>query len=516
MEEIEMCYDSTTTDTTEKRRISTSPTQSPNTKRRQISVVSDTQLVNVFPSNDDETLDDVSSNDDETSEEVSSNVVHDGSDVYESIIDYLVLDTDIENIACKIKSGSVLGNILEDLLKSVRQHRGSLHEDCEEHFKLVNMAWEDNELISLLLKEKYMICDIETYYDESNKQLRESLTPLIKDDSPMKDILRESRLSSVRGALALLIGYFSARNMTLGFDDIMGRRGAVGIYTVRYSYSQDDIKVEPTSASEGGAFMKPPSSYTLQELLPDTSLISELRNDESFNNAAQEIQCDSEVAMFADDVVTCISCRETPKYQPRKVFLFWRDKSLMHLRRALKKSTNLRNIFKILSDGSQMLRLKERLDRIRRDSFLKSKDFDESDFALKMRVALSILIGYWSAYDVAQLALHILYFQYENPTKADLLKDLSDVEVICYFVDSYNDLEGLKNVLASKYAKDSLEFTSRVVEIEHHQKLKVAEAARDRGYDNREALITAILKKGRCIAMHVPWFSFTRGMSSDV
>ncbi|KAL3648909.1 hypothetical protein CASFOL_005312 [Castilleja foliolosa] len=501
MEEIEMCYDSTTTtDTTEKRRISTSPTQSPNTKRRQISVVSHTQLVNVLPPDDDEILeDDESSNDDETSDEVSS----DGSDVDESIIRDFIDHSIIENIACKIKSGSVLGNILEDLLKSVRQPRGSLHEDCEEHFKLVNMAWEEDQLISLLLKEKYMVDKLERYFIENNQQLAESLTPLIKGHSPFKDIVLETETSSVRGALAVLMGYFSARNMTLCFDDYMGRRGVVGIYTVRYSYGQDDIEVEPTSASEGGPFMKPPSSNTLQELLPDHSLVSQLLKDASFKDVAKEIQRDSEVHKFADYVVACLGCRqdgpEIPSWQLHQVFYFWVVESLMHLRRDLKKTptSSLCKIFKKLSDGAQMLRVKERLDRIRGDSFWNTENFDESDFELKMRVALSILIRYWSARDVTLLVRNILYFQFENPMKADLLEDLSDVEMICYFADSKHDLEGLKTVLASKYAKDSDEFTRRVEEIEHHQKLKVVDRARDHGYDDKEALITAILKAGR-------------------
>ncbi|KAL3648916.1 hypothetical protein CASFOL_005319 [Castilleja foliolosa] len=84
----------------------------------------------------------------------------------------------------------------------------------------------------------------------------------------------------------------------------------------------------------------------------------EMCRDASFKSAAQQIQCDSKVAMFADFVGAYLGCphdgREIPCYLPSKVFRFWRYKSLMHLRRALKE---------ILSDGSQMLRLKERLDR---------------------------------------------------------------------------------------------------------------------------------------------------------
>ncbi|KAL3648849.1 hypothetical protein CASFOL_005252 [Castilleja foliolosa] len=383
----------------------------------------------------------------ETLEDVPSNDVYDGSDVDEYIIDYLIEHTRIENIAFKIKSGSVLGNILEDLLKSVRQPRGSLHDDWKEHFKLVNKAWEDNQLISLILEEKnvkHLKYMIQKYSVESNQQLCESLTPLIKNHLPIKNMLLEGQISSVRGALTILIRYFSARNNVLGFADLVGRGGAVGIYTARYSDSQDDdMKIEPISKSAGGAFVETSSSCTLEELMPDTSLIDQLLNDATL--------------------------KESP--------------------------TNLPDIFKRLSDGAQMLRLKERLDRIRGASFWKTNDFDESDFALKMRLALSILIGYWSARDVSKLVMHLLHYQIKNPTKAHLLEDLRDVEVICYFVDSNHDLEGLKNVLAIKYAKDSPEFTSRFVEIErHHQKLKVRKAA--------EALITAILKNKNCIMIY--------------
>ncbi|GFP81924.1 hypothetical protein PHJA_000335700 [Phtheirospermum japonicum] len=103
---------------------------------------------------------------------------------------------------------------------------------------------------------------------------------------------------------------------------------------------------------------------------------------------------------------------------------------------------------------------------------------------------------------------------FKNPSKAHLLEDLRDVEIICYWADSNHDLEGLKNVLSSKYAKDSPEFERRVVEIEHHQNLKVDEAV-VRGYDNTEAQITVLLKGDSCILMFFSWFSKTCGMLSD-
>ncbi|GFP83493.1 hypothetical protein PHJA_000492700 [Phtheirospermum japonicum] len=372
-------------------------------------------------------------NEDETLDDVLSNDGQDGSEEDESIIDNLIEHPYIENIACKVESGSGLGNILEELLKSVLCPRDSLDEDCNAHFKIVNMAWEDYQLIS--------------------------------------------------------------------FDDVMGRGGSVGIKTARNSYSSDDMKVEPTSTSEGRAFMEPSSSYTLDALMPDPSLINQLLHDASFKDLAQQIQQDPRAVKCANFIFRCLSCHHDG-----------RDIPSHELNQSPRPS--LYNLFKKLSDGAQMLRLKERLDRIRGDNFWKTNGFKNDDFSLRMRVALSILIGYWSAGDVTRLVMPMLFYQLKNPSKAALLEDVSDVEIICYWADSNHDLEGLKNVLASKYAKGSSEFERRVVEIGHHQKLKVAEAV-VRGYDNTEAQITVLLKGDSCILMFFSWFSKTCGMLSD-
>ncbi|KAL3648906.1 hypothetical protein CASFOL_005309 [Castilleja foliolosa] len=416
------------------RREEYSPTEPPNRQRRQISV-SHTQLVYdpaimELAHKQDEAQEDVSS--DDVDEDVPSNDVYDGSDVDEYIIDYLIEEKNVKHL-------------------------------------------------------KYMI---QKYSVESNQQLCESLTPLIKNHLPIKNM----------GALTILIGYFSARNNVLGFADLVGRGGAVGIYTARYSDSQDDdMKIEPISTSAGGPFVETSSSCTLEELMPDTSLIDQLLNDASLNNLAQQIHCNRCVVSPSNFIInhlkSLLDGQKIDSFQLNRVLDLWQYDPLKNLRRTLKESPNLRNTFKILSDGAQMLRLKERLDRIRGASFWKTNDFDESDFALKMRLALSILIGYWSARDVSKLVMHLLHYQIKNPMKAHLLEDLRDVEVICYFVDSNHDLEGLKNVLAIKYVKDSPEFTSRFVEIEHHhQKLKVRKAA--------ESLITAILKNKKCIMIY--------------
>ncbi|GFP98634.1 hypothetical protein PHJA_002007300 [Phtheirospermum japonicum] len=469
----------------------------------------------IYGDNENKTLEDVPSIDDQGGSEDMGSCIN----LDESIIYDLVDHTRIEEIACEVESGSGLAIILDELLKSVLQPRASLHEDCKANFKIVNMAWEDNQLISLLLKQQRVIHKIDRYCDVSSQQLRETLTPLIKDHLSMRDILRESEASSVRGALTILIGYLSAKDMILGFDDVMGRGGSVGIKTVRYSYSQDDMKVEPTYTSEGRGFVEL-SSYTLDALMPDPSLINQLLHDASFKDVAQQIQCEPRAVKFADFVLDCLAYSSDEQFiashDLNNMFEFWQHPSLMHLRRALKKSPRLSlfNLFKQLSDGAEMLRLKERLDRIREDNFWKTIDIDKSDFSLRMRLALSILIGYWSAGDVTRLVMPILFYQLENPSKAHLLEDLRDVEIICYWADSNHDLEGLKNVLSSKYAKDSPEFERRVVEIEHHQNLKVAEAV-VRGYDNTEAQITALLKGDSCILMLFSWFSKTWGMLSD-
>ncbi|GFP98633.1 hypothetical protein PHJA_002007200 [Phtheirospermum japonicum] len=134
--------------------------------------------------NENETLEDVPSIDDQDGSEDMGSCIN----LDESIIYDLVDHTRIEEIACEVESGSGLAIILDELLKSVLQPRASLHEDCKANFKIVNMAWEDNQLISLLLKQERVIHQIERYFNVSNQQLRETLTPLIKDHLSMRDI----------------------------------------------------------------------------------------------------------------------------------------------------------------------------------------------------------------------------------------------------------------------------------------------------------------------------------------
>ncbi|GFP98631.1 hypothetical protein PHJA_002007000 [Phtheirospermum japonicum] len=180
----------------------------------------------------------------------------------------------IENIACGVEIGSGLANILEDLLKLVRNPPLALDEDCKAHFKIVNIAWKHNQLISLLLKKRHVIHKIQRYSNVSSQQLRESLTPLVKAHPLIKDILQESEASSVRHC--------------------------------QNSYSRDDMKVEPTSTSEGRGFVEP-SSYTQDALMPDPALINQLLHDAPFMDVAQQIQCEPRAVQFADFVLDCLT-----------------------------------------------------------------------------------------------------------------------------------------------------------------------------------------------------------------
>ncbi|KAL3651145.1 hypothetical protein CASFOL_007548 [Castilleja foliolosa] len=333
------------------------------------------------------------------------------------------------------------------------------------------------------------------------------------DHPPMKDILRESEASSVRGALTILIGYLSNKDLILKFDGVIGHDGLVGIRTFRYSCTPDDIKVQPISAS--GAFMEPPSSYTseLDALMPEPSLVTRLLHDESLKDVAQQIQSNRHGVDFAELVLDYFTSDYDGFIPCSNLINFWQDASLVPLRRALKKSPkpDLFSLFKELSDGAEMLRLKERLDRIREDYFLKTIDINKIDFSLKMRLALSILIGYWSSFDMTLRVRQLLRYKRDYPSKAHLLEDLKDVEVISYLADYNHDLKGLKNVLADEYNENSFEFECRVEEIERQQK-RLASRALFCGYDKTSALITALLKGGRCICMIFRWNSKFPGM----
>ncbi|KAL3648974.1 hypothetical protein CASFOL_005377 [Castilleja foliolosa] len=535
MAESEMCIESSTT-TAEKRRIS--PEIPPNTKgvKGSVSEVLDpsqiTRQLNELASkleddsgdgaklvalssllNEIETIGgDVQSTDPQDPEDVAEEL---GINIFHSIIYKLYEHPFSKNVACKIASGSTVAFILETLLKSVFQPRASFDEDCKTHYEIVKRAWEDIELTSLLLEEESSWYIIDGYYDESNEQLLEKFTPLIKGHLPMKEILPKTEEQSdiVRRALTILIGYLSAKDSVLPFDDLMGRGGFIGIRTFRYSDTPDDMKVEPLSSS--GAFIEP-SSCTLEALMPDSSLVTQLLHDSSFKDVAQQIESYPSSAKFAKIVLSYFASNFDkgciPTYLRRGIFNFWRSGCLVPLSCALEKSSkssnpSLFNIFKQLSDGAEMLRLKERLSRIREDNFWKTIDIHKCSFSLKMRLALCILIGYWSTQDMTKAVMLLLSCNKKKP-----LNDLKDVEIVSYWADQSHDLKGLKKVLSKEYQENSDEVEHRIAEIESRQKLITLEAV-GHGYDvKKPAVVTAVLKDGSCIHIILRWYFNTSGV----
>ncbi|KAL3648979.1 hypothetical protein CASFOL_005382 [Castilleja foliolosa] len=430
-----------------------------------------------------------------------------GITIFDSIIYKLYERPSIKIVAGKIERDTKLAFILEALLESVFQWRPSFDEYCKTHFKIVKMAWEDIELNSLLLEEESLFDAINRFYDESHVQLLEKLTPLIKDHPPMKDILpkieEESEAFSVRRALTILIGYLSGKDSILPFGDLMGRGGIFGRRSFRNFDAPNDMMLEPISSC--GAFMEP-YSCTLDASMPDPSLVAKLFHDSSFKDVAQQIESDPRSARFANSVLSYFSKDfdegNIPYGLHKNIFNFWGSACLIHLRRALKKSpeSSLFNLFKELSDGAEMLRLKERLTRIREDSFWKVIDIRKSGFSLKMRLALGILVGYWSTPDMTMTVMHLHKYNLEKP-----LKDLEGVEIISYWADWSHDLKGLKNVLVREYEENSIEFEVRVAEIERQQTL-IASKAVDSGYDDTSAIFTAIMKGCRCIWIKIRWY----------
>ncbi|KAL3648977.1 hypothetical protein CASFOL_005380 [Castilleja foliolosa] len=441
-----------------------------------------------------------------------------GINIFDSIIYRLYELPFIKRVACKIESGSVLAFILEGLLKSVFQPRASFGEDCKTHYGIIKRAWEDIELTSLLLEEKSLWYIIDGYYEESNEQLLERLTPLIKGHLPMTEILPKSEEESetfiVRRALTILMGYLSAKDSILPFDDVMGREGFIGIRTFKYSDNPYDMKVEPLSSS--GAFMEP-SSCTLEALMPHSSLVTQLLHDSSFKDVTHQIESHPSSAKFAKFVLSYFASSFDkgciPTYLRRGIFGFWRSSCLVPLRCALEKKSSkpsLFNIFKQLSDGAEMLRLKEQLSRIREDKFWKIIDIHKSSFSLKMRLALCTLIGYWSTLDMTKTVMLLHMCNNKKP-----LKDLKEVEIVSYWADQSHDLKGLKNVLAKEYQEKSDEVEHRIAEIERQQKIIALEAV-ERGYDNTSAMITAIMKDCRCIYIIFRWYFKTSGLLKKV
>ncbi|KAL3648978.1 hypothetical protein CASFOL_005381 [Castilleja foliolosa] len=421
-----------------------------------------------------------------------------GITIFDSIIYKLYERPCIKFVAGKIERDTTLALILEALLESVFQYRPSFDEYCKIHYEIVKRAWLHLQLTSLLLEKGSLFLTIDRFYGESHVQLLEKLTPIIKGHPPMKDILpkieEESEAFSVRRALTILIGYLSGKDSILPFDDLMGRGGIFGIRTFRHFDSPNDMMLEPISLC--GAFMEP-YSYTLDASLPHQSLLAELFHDSSFKYVAQQIENDPRSARFANSVLRYFSKDfdegNIPRCLHRNIFKFWGSEGIGE-------ESSLFNLLKELSDGAEILRLKERLTRVREDSFWKVIDIRKSDFSLKMRFSLGILIGYWSTPDLTKIVMHLHKYNLEKP-----LKDLEDVEIISYWADWSHDLKGLKNVLVREYEENSLDFELRVAEIEHQQIL-IASKAVDCGYDDTSAIFTAIMKGRRCIWINIRWY----------
>ncbi|KAL3648971.1 hypothetical protein CASFOL_005374 [Castilleja foliolosa] len=440
-----------------------------------------------------------------------------GITIFDSILWKLYERPCIKFVAGKIERDTTLALILEALLESVIQYRPSFDEYCKIHYEIVKRAWEDVQLTSLLLEKESLFLTIDRFYGESHVQLLEKLTPIIKGHPPMKDILpnieEESEASSVRRALTILIGYLSGKDSILPFDDLMGRGGIFGIRTFRHFDSPNDTMLEPISSC--GAFMEP-YSYTLDASIPDQSLVAELFHDSSFKDVAQQIENDPRGARFANFVLRYFSKDfdegNIPCCLHRNIFKFWGSACLIHLRMALEESpeSSLSKLFKELSDGAEMLRLKERLIRIREDSLLRTIDIRRSDFSLKMRLALSILIGYWSTADMTKTVMLLHKCNIKKP-----VEDLKDVEVVSYWADRSHDLKGLKNVLVREYEENSSEFEVRVAEIERQQ-IFIALKAVDSGYDNSLAIFTAIMKDSHCIWIMIRWYFSTPGRLDEI